>query len=102
MVREQLGIDRHGADFGLKMVLAVFSSPALHKGLERFPERTTYSVLHPDLEGTRYFLGRVEVGQSWFFHSAVPDDANLESYDFKGLIEGAAGFPLDDIEFEHI
>jgi 2-polyprenyl-6-methoxyphenol hydroxylase-like FAD-dependent oxidoreductase len=102
MVRETLGIGRHGTDFGMKMVLAVFSSPQLHEGLKRFPERTTYSVVHPDLGGTRYFLGRVEVGESWFFHCAVPNDANPENYDFHALIERAAGFALPDLKFEHI
>jgi 2-polyprenyl-6-methoxyphenol hydroxylase-like FAD-dependent oxidoreductase len=50
-VREQLGIDRGGADFDQRMVLAVFRSRELHKGLRRFPECTTYRVLRPELQG---------------------------------------------------
>jgi len=91
-VREQLGIDRGGADFGERMVLAVFRSRELHEGLKRFPERTTYRVLHPDLKGYWQFFGRVDVGQGWFFHAPVPPDSTPENYDFHGLLQRAAGF----------
>jgi len=101
LVRETLGIERHGSDFNQRMVLAIFSSRELHEGLKRYPERTTYSVVHPDLGGARYFFGRVEVGVSWFFHSPVPNDADLEKFDFAGLIQRAAGFEFP-ITFEHI
>src|SRR5207248_374318 len=69
MVREHLGIDRGGADFDQRMVLAVFRSRELHKGLERFPERTTYRVMHPEAKGYWHFFGRVDVGEGWFFHA---------------------------------
>ena len=91
-VREQLGIDRGGSDFDQRMVLAVFRSRELHEGLKRFPERTTYRVFHPDLKGYWYFLGRVDVGEGWFFHAPVPRDTTPENYDFHGLLQRAAGF----------
>src|SRR5205085_1061349 len=85
-VREQLGIDRGGADFGERMVLAVFRSRELHEGLRRFPECTTYRVLHPDLQGYWQFFGRVDVGEGWFFHAPVPRDTTPDSYDFLSLV----------------
>ncbi|MDE3075191.1 MAG: FAD-dependent monooxygenase [Chloroflexota bacterium] len=100
-VREQLGIDRGGPDFDERMVLAVFRSRELHKGLERFPERTTYRVLHPDLRGYWQFFGRVDVGEGWFFHAPVPRDTTPESYDFHGLLERAAGFSFS-CAFDHV
>jgi len=100
-IREQLGIDRGGADFDQRMVLAVFNSRELHEGLKRFPERTTYRVLHPDLKGYWRFFGRVDVGNGWFFHAPVPPDTTPDNYDFHGLIQLAAGFSFP-VEFEHV
>ena len=48
------------------MVLAVLRSRELHEGLKRFPERTTYRVLHPELKGYWKFFGRVDVGRKLF------------------------------------
>ena len=101
MVREQLGIDRGGADFDQRMVLAVFRSRELHEGLKRFPERTTYRVLHPELPGYWQFFGRVDVGEGWFFHAPVPTDTTPDNYDFLGLIQDAAGFPFA-ASFDHV
>ncbi|HEY3116507.1 MAG TPA: FAD-dependent monooxygenase, partial [Chloroflexota bacterium] len=92
MVREYMGIDRGGADFDQQMVLAVFRSRELHDGLSRFPERTTYRVLRPELRGYWQFFGRVDVGEGWFFHAPVPKDTTLDNYDFHGLVQQAAGF----------
>ncbi|HSZ65315.1 MAG TPA: FAD-dependent monooxygenase, partial [Xanthobacteraceae bacterium] len=88
----QAGIERAGANFEELMVLALFRSRELHEKLERFPPRSTYRVLHPDLKGYWQFFGRVDVGESWFFHSPVPADTTRENYDFHGLLEKAAGF----------
>ncbi|HSZ68631.1 MAG TPA: FAD-dependent monooxygenase, partial [Xanthobacteraceae bacterium] len=49
-VRNQAGIERAGANFEELMVLALFRSRELHEKLERFPPRSTYRVLHPDLK----------------------------------------------------
>src|SRR5919197_1387226 len=91
-VREQLGIDRGGQDFDERMVLAVFRSRELHEGLRRFPERTTYRVLHPDLRGYWRFFGRVDVGEGWFFHAPLPKATTPENYNVHGLLQDAAGF----------
>lgn len=93
-VREQLGIDRGGADFDQRMVLAVFRSRELHEGLKRLPERTTYRVLHPDLKGYWQFFGRIDVGEGWFFHAPVPRETTPDNFDFHGLLQSAAGFPF--------
>ena len=100
-VREQLDIDRGGADFDQRMVLAVFRSRELHEGLQRFPECTTYRVLHPDLAGYWQFFGRVDVGEGWFFHAPVPRETTSNNYDFLSLIQRAAGFPCA-VEFDHV
>jgi 2-polyprenyl-6-methoxyphenol hydroxylase-like FAD-dependent oxidoreductase len=101
MVREQLGIDRGGADFDQRMVLAVFRSRELHAGLERFPECTTYRVLRPELQGYWQFFGRIDVGEGWFFHAPVPRNTRTDNYDFLGLLQQAAGFEFA-AEFDHV
>jgi 2-polyprenyl-6-methoxyphenol hydroxylase-like FAD-dependent oxidoreductase len=113
IVRSQVGIERGGTDFEQPMVLAVFRSRALHEGLKRFPDRSTYRVMRPDLKGYWQFFGRIDVGEGWFFHAPVP--ANLapnlttnlatnlatEGFDFHGLMQEAAGFTFA-CEFDHV
>jgi hypothetical protein len=101
IVRDQAGIGRSGADFDQKMVLAVFRSRELHEYLERFPVRSTYRVMHPDMKGYWQFFGRIDVGEGWFFHAPVPADATRENCDVRALIERAAGFPFA-LEFDHV
>jgi len=93
-VRKQTGIERGGADFNELMVLALFRSRELHEKLKRFPPRSTYRVINPDLGGYWQFFGRVDVGESWFFHSPVPADTTRDNYDFHGLLQKVAGFPF--------
>ena len=100
-VREQTGIPNGGADFNQRMILAVFRSADLHAGLERFPRRTTYRVLHPELAGYWRFFGRVDATETWFFHAPVPADATTANFDARALIERAAGFPAA-CTFEHV
>ena len=100
-IREQVGIDRGGPDFDQRMVLTVFRSHELHEGLKRFPERTTYRALHPDLKGVWQFFGRIDVGEGWFFHAPVPQDTTADNYDFHALVQRAGGFPFT-CTFEHI
>ena len=90
MVRERAGIASSGADFQQRMVLAVFQSSDLDAHLERFPPRTTYRVLHPELAGYWWFFGRVDAG-TWFFHAPVPADATTANLDVHSVIERAAG-----------
>ncbi len=92
IVRRQIGIERSGADFNELMVLALFRSKELHEKLKHFPPRSTYRVLHPDLKGYWQFFGRVDVGESWFFHSPVPPNTTRDNYDFHGLLQRVAGF----------
>jgi 4-hydroxyisophthalate hydroxylase len=101
LVRESLGIDRGGRDFDQRMVLAVFRSRDLHEGLKRFPERTTYRVLKPELEGYWQFFGRIDVGEGWFFHAPVPLDSTSENYDFHSLLQEAAGFEFK-VDFDYV
>ncbi len=100
-VRERAGIACGGADFDQRMVLAVFRSPELQAGLERFPARTTYRVLHPELNGYWWFFGRVDPTDTWFFHAPVPKGATTENLDTHAVIERAAGFPIA-CDFQHV
>jgi 4-hydroxyisophthalate hydroxylase len=100
-VRKAIGIERGGADFNELMVLALFRSPELHQKLARFPPRSTYRVMHPDLKGYWQFFGRVDVGERWFFHSPVPADTTRDNYDFHGLLQRVAGFPFA-CEFDYV
>ncbi len=100
-VRDQIGIERSGADFDQIMVLAVFRSRELHEGFKRFPERSTYNALHPDQKGFWQFFGRIVVGESWFFHAPVPAGTTRDNFDFTALVHRAAGFPFA-AEFEHV
>lgn len=100
-IRQQADIASGGSDFGQLMVLAVFRSRQLHEGLKRFPERSTYNVMHPDLKGYWQFFGRIDVGEGWFFHAPVPAGAPVENYDFHGLIQRVAGFEFA-CEFDHV
>jgi 2-polyprenyl-6-methoxyphenol hydroxylase-like FAD-dependent oxidoreductase len=100
-VREQAGIVSGGADFGQRMVLAVFRSRELHERLERFPLRTTYRVLHPELKGYWWFFGRVDPAGTWFFHAPVHKDATAANLDAHALIDRAAGFGVA-CDFQHV
>jgi len=101
LVRESLGIDRTGRNFDQRMLLAVFRSKELHEKLGRFPEKTTYRVLKPELKGFWQFFGRIDVGEGFFFHAPVPSDTKPDNYDFHGLLQEAAGFPFE-AEFDHV
>jgi 2-polyprenyl-6-methoxyphenol hydroxylase-like FAD-dependent oxidoreductase len=100
MVREASGIARSGTDFEQLMVLVVFRSRELHEKLKRFPPRSTYRVLHPDLEGYWQFFGRIDVGEGFFFHAPVARDTKREGFDFRAPLRKAAGFDFAcDIDY---
>jgi hypothetical protein len=101
LVREQADIARSGTDWDELVALVVFRSPELHRALARFPDRSTYRVLHPALKGYWMFFGRVDVGEEFFFHAPVPRGATVDGYDFAALLHGAAGFSFD-LEIEHV
>jgi 2-polyprenyl-6-methoxyphenol hydroxylase-like FAD-dependent oxidoreductase len=92
LVREQAGISRSGTVFDKLMVLMVFRSRELHERLKRYPQRSVYRVMHPDFEGYWQFFGRIDVGESFFFHAPVPRDTKRENFDFMGPLRRAAGF----------
>jgi 4-hydroxyisophthalate hydroxylase len=102
LVREQIGIPRSGTDFDQLMVLIVLRSRELHDELgKRFPEKSIYRVMHPNLKGYWKFFGRIDVGEGFFFHAPVPKDATKDNFDFLGLLYGATGFKFA-CEFDHL
>jgi 2-polyprenyl-6-methoxyphenol hydroxylase-like FAD-dependent oxidoreductase len=101
LVRAQAGIERGGTDFDQLMVLATFRSRAFHEGLKRFPDRSTYRVMRPELKGYWQFFGRIDVGEGFFFHAPVPANSARDSFDFHGLMQEAAGFEFA-CEFDHV
>jgi 4-hydroxyisophthalate hydroxylase len=101
LVREQVGIERGGTDFDQLMVLGVFRSRELHERLKRFPERSTYRVLHPDLKGYWQFFGRIDVGEGWFFHAPVPPGSTTDNFNFHRLIQSVAGCEFA-CAFDHV
>ena len=101
LVREQADIERGGTDFDELVALVVFRSAELHEALTRFPDRSTYRVMHPDLRGYWMFFGRVDVGEGFFFHAPVPPGTTVESIDVPALLHRAAGFPFA-LEVDHV
>jgi 2-polyprenyl-6-methoxyphenol hydroxylase-like FAD-dependent oxidoreductase len=101
LVRDQIGIERAGTDFDQVMVLLVFRSRDLHEALEKYPPRSTYRVMNPELNGYWQFFGRIDVGEGWFFHAPVPADSTRENFDFHGLLEKVCGFKVK-CEYDHV
>jgi 2-polyprenyl-6-methoxyphenol hydroxylase-like FAD-dependent oxidoreductase len=100
-VREQAGIAQTHSEHDRLMVLLVFRSQGLHRLLARFPGKSFYNVLHPDLKGYWKFFGRVDLGTTWFFHAPVPPGTTKDNFDFRRYRHSAAGAEFD-VEFEHI
>lgn len=101
ITRAQSGISQTLSDHDRLMVLLVFRSHGLHGLLERYPGKSFYSVLHPDLGGYWKFFGRVDLGSTWFFHAPVPPGTTTDNFDFRRHLHAAAGAEFD-VEFEHI
>ena len=101
LVRQPAGITQTLSDHDRLMVLLVFRSTGLHRLLERFPGKSFYNVLHPDLQGYWQFFGRVDLGTTWFFHAPVPPGTTKDNFDFRRLLYAAVGEEFD-FEFEHI
>jgi 2-polyprenyl-6-methoxyphenol hydroxylase-like FAD-dependent oxidoreductase len=101
IVRERCGITQTLSDHDKLMVLLVFRSEALHRLLQRYPGKSYYCVLHPDLKGYWRFFGRVDLGSTWFFHAPVPPGTTKDNYDFRALLHAAAGAEFE-VAFEHI
>ncbi|MBM3530982.1 MAG: monooxygenase [Alphaproteobacteria bacterium] len=102
IVRQQIGIPRSGTDFDQLMVLVVFRSSELNEELgKRFPVKSIYRVMHPDLRGYWKFFGRVVGSDGFFFHAPVPADTTRDNFDFLALMQKATGFKFS-CEFEHV
>jgi 2-polyprenyl-6-methoxyphenol hydroxylase-like FAD-dependent oxidoreductase len=100
-VREQAGITQTRTDHDRVMVLLVFRSRQLHDLLQRYPGKSYYNVLQPQLQGYWKFLGRVDLGSTWFFHAPVPAGTTADNFDFKRFLHEAVGAEFE-VEFEHI
>jgi 4-hydroxyisophthalate hydroxylase len=101
IIRERAGITQTLSDHDRLMVLLVFRSQELHTLLSRYPGKSYYNVLDPELEGYWKFFGRVDLGSTWFFHSPVPPNTTEDNFDFRGYLHAAVGAPFD-VEFQHI
>lgn len=101
IVRERAGITQTSSDHDRRMVLLVFRSPELHELLTRYPGKSFFSVLTPEMRGYWKFLGRVDLGNTWFFHAPVPLDTTKDNYDFQALLHGAVGVPFE-AEIQHV
>jgi hypothetical protein len=92
IVRGAAGLARSGTDFDQTMVLVVFRSRDLHEKLKRYPERSTYRVMDPKLQGYWKFFGRIDVGEGFFFHAPIDADRKKDDFDFKAALYDATGF----------
>jgi 2-polyprenyl-6-methoxyphenol hydroxylase-like FAD-dependent oxidoreductase len=99
--REQAGMTQTLSDHDRCMVLLVFKSQELHTLLARFPGKSFYNVLHPELKGYWKFFGRVDLGNTWFFHAPVPMGTTADNFDFKKYLHESVGAEFE-IEFQHI
>jgi 2-polyprenyl-6-methoxyphenol hydroxylase-like FAD-dependent oxidoreductase len=101
VVRESAGITQALTEHDRLMVLLVFRSRQLHTLLERFPGKSYFNVLQPELKGYWKFFGRVDLGTTWFFHAPVPPGTTRDNFDFRTYLHEAVGAQFD-VEFEHV
>jgi hypothetical protein len=100
-VRVQAGLTQTLSDHDRLMVLLVFRSTELHHLLERYPGKSYYNVLQPELDGYWKFFGRVDLGSEWFFHAPVPLGTSRDNFDFRAYLQQAVGAQFD-VNFEYI
>lgn len=100
-IRNLAEITETRKDHEKKMVLLVFTSTQLHELLNRFPVKSFYNALHPDMKGYWQFLGRVNIGSSWFFHAPVPMDTTRDNFDFAAFLHRTVGAEFA-LELEHV
>ena len=101
LVRDKAGIGETRSDHDRLMALLVFRSPELHGLLTRFPGKSFFCVLHPELKGYWRFLGRVDLGSTFFFHAPIPMGTSRETLDSAGLLRAAIGADVA-FELEHV
>ncbi len=101
-VRDSAGLTETLDPRGKLMALLVFRSEALHELLEsRFPGKTIFNALHPDLEGYWQFLGRVDLNGHWFFHAPTTPETLADEDAVRGLLYEAVGARFE-AEFDYI
>jgi 2-polyprenyl-6-methoxyphenol hydroxylase-like FAD-dependent oxidoreductase len=100
-VREQAGLTQTLTAHDRMMVLLVFRSTELHELLKCYPGKSFYNVLHPALQGYWQFFGRVDLGNTWFFHAPVPPGTTAENFDFRAYLHESVGAAFE-VEFEYI
>ena len=83
------------------MVLLVFRSSDLNKLIAHYKGKSFFNVLHPELDGYWRFFGRVDTGETWFFHAPVPAGTTQDNFDFHAYLEGVVGAPFE-CSFDHI
>lgn len=99
-VRSQAKITQTRTDHDRLMVLLVFRSKELHNLLARYPGKSYYNVLQPELNGYWKFFGRVDLGNTWFFHAPVPAGTTVGNFDFRAYLNEAVGADIDpDIQY---
>lgn len=101
LVRAQAGITQTLSDHDRMMVLLVFRSHQLHELLKRYPGKSYYNVLQTELDGYWKFFGRVDLGETWFFHAPVPPGTTRDNFDFRDYLHQAVGAKFD-VAFQHI
>lgn len=101
IVREEAGITQTRDDHDTRMVLLVFRSQSLNTLLARYKGKSFFNVLHPELDGYWRFFGRVDTGETWFFHSPVSASTTRDNFDFHAYLERVVGARFD-CTIEHI
>lgn len=99
--RDIVGIESDVDHEGPRMALLVFRSMELHNLLERYPGKSIFNVMNPEMDGYWQFLGRVDLEGGWFFHSPVPEGTTRDNFDFHAFLHAMAGQKFE-LEFEHI
>ncbi|WP_237681490.1 MULTISPECIES: FAD-dependent oxidoreductase [Rhizobium/Agrobacterium group] len=100
VIRQKAGITQTLADHDKLMVLLVFRSKGLHQHLARYPKKSFYNTLHPSLDGYWQFFGRVDFGETWFFHAPLPEGVDKDKFDYVSYLHNAVGAPFD-VEIEY-
>ncbi len=83
------------------MALIVFRSDAFEDLVARYPGKSFFNIIHPDLEGYWLFFGRVGARSDWFFHAPVPVEARDSGFDFTGYLHRAVGAAFD-LTIDHV
>ena len=99
-VREQLGIERGGADFDQLMVLACSARASCTRGSSAF-RRAPPIARAPGPEGLLAVLRPRRCRRGLLLSRAGPGDTTTDNYDFHGLMQRAAGFKFA-CEFDYV